>query len=42
MKVFLAAVLAVRPPPSDTTDESDRMSEVLSVSIGEPLIVLFL
>ena len=27
----------VTPAPSDTTDESDRMSEVLSVSIGEPL-----
>ena len=27
----------VTPAPSDTTDEYDRMSEVLSVSIGEPL-----
>ena len=28
----------VTPAPSNTTDESDRMSEVLSVSIGEPLL----
>ena len=28
----------VTPAPSDTTDESDRMSEVLSVSVGEPLL----